>query len=121
MALLFLGIAIWIAVIGSFWSALFFSGIALFTVFRAVKRARVSGPALKFGRAGIWTEKLGMKAWHQVTAAIQVHVGTQGNASNYLSIMQRSSAELVLQRILVDDLDVDERTLQVWLKKYTAG
>ena len=121
LTLLFLGIAIWMAVLGNYWGTLFLSGAALFIVIRAVRRARVTGPALKFGRAGIWTEKLGLKTWHQVTATIQVHMGTRGNASNYLSILQRGSTKLELQSISVDDLAVDERTLQVWLKKYTAG
>ncbi|WP_170170444.1 hypothetical protein [Hymenobacter perfusus] len=122
MTLLFLGIAIWIAVIGNYWAASFFSGLALFIAIRAVRRARVTGPALKFGRAGIWTDKLGFKTWRQVVAVMKVHMTFRGGTSLYLCILQRgSSSQLELHSIPANDLVVDAQTLQVWLKKYTAG
>ncbi|WP_133257261.1 hypothetical protein [Hymenobacter edaphi] len=120
--LIFLGLGIFTAVMGNYWGALFLGGAALFISVRAVRRARVNGPVIKFGRSGIWTAQLGFKTWHQVVAVMQTHTSTRGATSLHLSIAQRgSNTQIELQSIPANDLAVDVRTLRVWLKKYTVG
>ena len=104
-----------------YWLKLWVTGIfplgGIFTVWQAIKRARDQGPQLKIGRPGIWTVKTGFLPWGQAMPVIKQDIGYRYVAS-YLVIVNRLNPYKELERIRIEYLDIDIRSLQAYLKEF---
>ncbi|MBU6123241.1 hypothetical protein [Hymenobacter siberiensis] len=111
-------------VLAFWWRALallFLSATGLFMVWRAVKMLRNQGPQLKIGYQGIWTVKSSHLPWTRVMAVIKQSTGFRGGVTEHLAIVNRFNPHFDIEQIWIDQLDVDIRSLRVYLKKCASG
>ncbi|MCC2547547.1 hypothetical protein LJY25_13910 [Hymenobacter sp. BT175] len=84
---------------------------------QAIKRFSSRGPKLKIGQLGIWTVETGHLRWSKVKLML-MHVTFDQSVTTYLVIRKRKQQSQVLVKFAVDDLDVDPRSLTVYLEEF---
>lgn len=106
--------------IESLW-ALFLPLLGLFTTWQAIKRGFDQGPQLKIGNSGIWTTETGFLPWGRALPVIKTEVDYR-SVSTYLASLSRTypERETEIARVSVRELDVDGRTLQTYLSRYSS-
>ncbi|GAA3978241.1 hypothetical protein [Hymenobacter antarcticus] len=104
------------------WGALFIPLFGLFVIWQAIKRGFDQGPQLKIGNSGIWTAKTGFLPWGRALPIIKTEVGYR-SVSTYLVLTNRVYPErkTEIASVSMRELDIDARTLQVYLNKYSPN
>ncbi|MBF9237104.1 hypothetical protein I2I05_06810 [Hymenobacter sp. BT683] len=103
------------------WVFLFISAAGFFMLWRAVKMLLDQSPQLKIGYQGIWTVKTGHLPWTRVMAVMKQSIGFRGGVTEHLAIVNRFNPYIDIEQIWIDELDVDIRSLRVYLKKCASG
>ncbi|GAB3579387.1 hypothetical protein [Hymenobacter daeguensis] len=103
------------------WVFLLLSAVGLYMVWRAVKMLFDQSPQLKIGYQGIWTVKSGHLPWTRVMAVIKQSTGYRGGVTDYMAVVNRFNPHVDIEQVWIDQLDVDIRSLRVYLKKCASG
>ncbi|MFC6223578.1 hypothetical protein ACFP2F_10025 [Hymenobacter artigasi] len=103
------------------WPLVFLPALGLLMVWQAVKMLLNPGPQLRIGYQGIWTVKSGHLPWTRVMAVIKQSTGFRGGMTEHLAIVNRFNPHFDIEQIWIDQLDVDIRSLRVYLKKCASG
>jgi hypothetical protein len=100
------------------WIFLWVVLIGLFILWKAIKRSFKQGPQLMIGRAGIWTAATGHLPWSEAVPAFKINTGSR-NPTTCFVILNRQSQHIELASFNPEDLDVDSRSLKVYLNEFS--
>ena len=116
LAFLFGGVAFtyWV----KWWGGAVVPLLGLFMMWQAVKRGFNQGPQLMIGRRGIWTANAGFLPWGRALSIIKTEAGYR-SATTCLIVLNRTYPEREITRVSIRNLDVDGRTVQAYLNKYS--